>query len=98
MQMLNVCFRLAAGAMLTKLTAACLCLPARNSAAADSVDAPVRGIDRTGMDPGVKPGDNFFAHVNGAWVKRTQIPADRSRWGVGGVLAEEAERRTAELL
>ncbi len=30
-----------------------------------------------GFDPSVKPGDDFFRHVNGGWISRTEIPPDR---------------------
>jgi putative endopeptidase len=39
------------------------------------------GIDLSSIDPAVKPGDNFFLHVNGGWLKTAQIPADRSSTG-----------------
>src|SRR5215469_16722210 len=39
------------------------------------------GVDLTSLDPAVKPGDNFFLHVNGGWLKTAQIPADRSQTG-----------------
>ena len=39
------------------------------------------GVDRTGFDPSVKPGDSFFLHVNGTWLKNNPIPAQYSRWG-----------------
>ncbi|MDB5735584.1 MAG: peptidase, partial [Alphaproteobacteria bacterium] len=39
------------------------------------------GVDLTSIDPAVKPGDNFFLHVNGGWLKTAQIPADRSSTG-----------------
>jgi putative endopeptidase len=31
----------------------------------------------------VKPGDDFDKYANGAWEKRTTIPADQSSAGVG---------------
>jgi putative endopeptidase len=58
----------------------------------------VRGIDEAGMDRSVAPGDDFFAFANGTWLERTEIPADQSGWGVANVLAEEATRRTRDLL
>jgi putative endopeptidase len=69
-------------------------------AEAQPVEVPVagRGIDTVGMDRMVKPGENFYAYANGGWMKATEIPADRSRWGVFSVLAEEATRRTRGLL
>jgi putative endopeptidase len=39
------------------------------------------GIDLSSIDPAAKPGDNFFLHVNGGWLKTAQIPADRSSTG-----------------
>ncbi|MFN9882363.1 MAG: M13 family peptidase, partial [Bacteroidota bacterium] len=27
------------------------------------------------------PGDNFFMHVNGSWIKNTPIPGTEARWG-----------------
>ena len=39
------------------------------------------GVDLSNMDPGVKPGDNFFLHVNGKWLATAEIPPDRSSTG-----------------
>jgi len=39
------------------------------------------GVDLTSLDKSVKPGDNFFLHMNGGWLKTAQIPADRSSTG-----------------
>ena len=36
------------------------------------------GLDLAGMDKSVAPGDDFFRYANGAWLKSTEIPADRS--------------------
>ena len=33
------------------------------------------------MDKSVKPGDNFFLHVNGKWLATAVIPPDRSQTG-----------------
>ena len=59
---------------------------------------PGHGIDTSGMDRTLKPGNDFYSYANGGWMKATEIPADRSRWGVFSVLAEEAARRTRALL
>jgi putative endopeptidase len=52
------------------------------------------GIDRAAMDKTVKPGDDFFAFANGAWVRNTEIPADRS--SIGGFLV--ADQKTEKQL
>ena len=41
------------------------------------------GVDLTGMDKNVNPGDDFDRYVNGAWRDRTEIPADQRSAGVG---------------
>jgi len=60
--------------------------------------AALHGIDVAGMDTAIKPGDDFFQYANGAWIKATPIPADRSSWGNSGILNEEAGERTRTLL
>lgn len=39
------------------------------------------GINTSYMDKTVKPSEDFFRFVNGAWLDNTEIPADRTRWG-----------------
>jgi putative endopeptidase len=56
------------------------------------------GIDVAGMDRSVAPGDDFFAFANGTWAKTTEIPADRSSYGVWAVLSDRAQTRTRELI
>jgi putative endopeptidase len=46
----------------------------------------------------VQPGDDFFSYANGAWVRATEIPPDRSRIGTFQVLSDKAEQRTADLV
>ena len=59
-----------------------------------SLAAASAAFDEAGLDGSVAPGDDFFAFANGTWLARTEIPPDRSTWGVFDVLAEEAMRRT----
>ena len=65
---------------------------------------PLAGVDKThgldlaGMDKSVDPGDDFFGYTNGEWLKTTPIPNDRSSYGVFDILAEEANRRTSDLI
>jgi predicted metalloendopeptidase len=67
----------------------------RMGAAPDSLQTL---FDVEGMDKSVDPGDDFFAYANGTWVKRTEIPPDRSTYGGFWTLQEEADKRTADLI
>jgi putative endopeptidase len=46
-------------------------------------------FDKTGIDPTVKAGDNFFLYANGGWIKNTTIPDDQSGWGSFYTLYED---------
>ena len=50
------------------------------------------GVDLTAADITVKPGDDFFAFVNGGWDKRTQIAPDRTFAGIDSVLNDQIEK------
>ncbi|GGB40756.1 zinc metalloprotease [Sphingomonas metalli] len=56
------------------------------------------GFDLTGMDRSVRPGDDWFRFVNGAWAARTQIPSDRSSYGAFAVLRDVSEQRLRSLI
>lgn len=56
------------------------------------------GFDLTGMDVSVKPGDDFYKFANGAWDAKTEIPADRTRYGNFDKLAELSEARTKAII
>ena len=56
------------------------------------------GIAVANMDRSVKPGDDFYLYANGDWIKRTDIPPDRSRIGVFAKLDELSNKRTAALI
>jgi endothelin-converting enzyme/putative endopeptidase len=56
------------------------------------------GYDQTAMDRGVKPGDDFFDFVNGAWAKRTEIAADRTFVGIDSVLNDQIERDVSAIV
>jgi predicted metalloendopeptidase len=56
------------------------------------------GIATASMDKNVAPGDDFFAYVNGNWVKNTPIPEDRPSIGAFNIADKERERQTRELL
>ena len=56
------------------------------------------GFDLSGMDKTVQPGDDFYAYANGTWAKNTQIPADKSNYGMFTALNDLSQTRTREIL
>lgn len=64
----------------------------------DSAPAPSSGIALDELDPAVRPQDDLFRHVNGKWIARTEIPADKARYGSFYVLAEAAEQAVREII
>lgn len=56
------------------------------------------GFDETGVDPAVRPGDDFDGYASGAWRRRTVMPADHSYWGVWDILEEQAGSDVRDLL
>ena len=56
------------------------------------------GIDLSGRDLSVKPGDDFYRYANGAWDDKTVIPPDRTSFGNFAILAMLSENRTRALI
>ena len=46
------------------------------------------GIDVQALSPTIRIQDDFYRHVNGTWSDKTEIPADKSRWGAFDELRE----------
>ncbi len=66
--------------------------------AQDTPKQDTHGISVANMERSVTPGDNFYLYCNGDWIKRTEIPPDRSRLGVFTTLADLSDKRTAALI
>src|SRR5690606_41932655 len=49
------------------------------------------GIALDELDPAIRPQDDLFRHVNGTWIARTEIPADKSRYCSFYLLADRSE-------
>ena len=56
------------------------------------------GFDTAGMDRSVQPGDNFYMFSNGTWAKNTQIPADKSNYGMFTRLDDLSKDRTRVII
>ncbi len=57
-----------------------------------------RPFDTGRMDTTVSPCSDFFAYVNGTWLKNTQIPASETRWGTFNILADSNNALLREIL
>ncbi|MDB5476903.1 MAG: peptidase family protein [Phenylobacterium sp.] len=56
------------------------------------------GFDASGIDPSVKPGDDFFKWANGKWDEKTKIPPDLTRYGNFDALSVLSENRVHAIL
>jgi len=56
------------------------------------------GINLDLMDKSVKPNDDFFRFVNGTWLKNTDIPADKTRWGSFDELRQNTDKDALAIL
>ncbi len=91
---------LAAGISATALMFA---LPAAAQVAEERPPVPTMsfgewGVDPTLLDPAVDPGDDFFAYVNGKWVRDNPIPAEYSRFGSFNILGEKSTTDVEQLI
>ena len=58
----------------------------------------VVGIALENMDNTVRPNDDFFRHVNGAWIDKTEIPDDQTSWGGFNQLRKKTDADVLEIL
>ena len=73
------------------------CAPAFTAQAQVGADQSASTIE-PGVDTSIKPGDDFFAYANGAWLKSTEIPAGKERWTAGNELTELTRKQVLQLL
>ena len=57
-----------------------------------------RGINVSNMDKKSKPSDDFFRFVNGSWLDKTEIPADKTSWGSFNELRQKTDKDALEIL
>jgi endothelin-converting enzyme/putative endopeptidase len=56
------------------------------------------GIDVSYMDKNTKPSEDFFRFVNGTWLDKTEIPADRTTWGSFNELDQKTDKDALNIL
>jgi predicted metalloendopeptidase len=69
------------------------------TAAADVAARPLRaGIEAATFDKTVRPQDDLYKHVNGAWLAKTEIPADRGVYGGFYEAIDRTQERLKEIV
>ena len=89
----------------TLVAALSLAFAADFALAADAASAPAAtgaalgtGLDKAGMDPAVRPQDSLFFSMNGTWLKKTPIPADKSDYGTFTQLDDLSNERVKGII
>jgi putative endopeptidase len=59
---------------------------------------PISGIALSNIDHSVRPQDDLYQHVNGAWLKDTTIPDDRPLEGTFTALRDGSELAVREII
>lgn len=66
---------------------------------AQNGSVPVQpGISLSNMDTKVRSNDDFFRFVNGIWLDKTEIPADRTSWGSFSELLKKTNQDVITIL
>jgi endothelin-converting enzyme len=60
--------------------------------------ALISGLDLAGFDRSVRPQDDLYRFVGGNWLATTEIPADRSNFGVFAILSDRAQEEIRGLV
>lgn len=56
------------------------------------------GITQSNIDTSVRPQDNFYQYVNGGWIKKSEIPNDKTAIGSFYDLRDEADQNVKEII
>jgi putative endopeptidase len=65
---------------------------------ADGPEIGAWGFDLKGMNTSVSPGQSFMEYANGTWLKTTQIPPDKSNYGMFIALDDRSQERTKQII
>jgi len=53
--------------------------------------SPESGLDMTNIDNTVRPQDDLYQYINGKWLEKTEIPADKSNYGTFTELYDQSQ-------
>ena len=58
----------------------------------------VSGIDLENIDTNIRAQDDFYYHINGKWLEKTNIPADKSNYGSFSQLYDTSQEALKSIL
>jgi putative endopeptidase len=71
----------------------------------DGIEAPIdtpkeltSGLLLENMDKAVKAGDDFQMYINGKWINETEIPSDKSSYGIGSLLNDKSQEDVKKII
>jgi predicted metalloendopeptidase len=56
------------------------------------------GVELYARNTAIAPGDDFFRHVNGAWLDKTEIPAEKASYGAFDIVFDRAEQQVRAII
>jgi putative endopeptidase len=72
--------------------------PGKGTSSAKSDGGKVSGIDKTLFSPDITPGENFYWYANQEWLDKTDIPGDKSNYGIFTVLDDKTRSEVRALI
>ena len=71
---------------------------AASETAQSQPQTPTPAIDLSTFDTSVRPQDDLYMYVNGAWMANTEIPADKSRYGAFIELRDRSREAVRDII
>lgn len=68
------------------------------SLAASAQSEHLKSVDKAGFDNTVRPGDDFYHHINNGWMKAHPLDAEHARYGNFDILADTSAERVRGLV
>ena len=69
-----------------------------NADAQALANGKVSGIDLSLISESVKPGDDFYNYANEKWLQNTEIPSDKSNYGIFTLLDDQTRKKVRTLI
>jgi putative endopeptidase len=67
-------------------------------AACSTAAAATKGPDLSGVDAAVRPQDDLYRHINGAWLRSYRLPPDKTRYSTFNEVNDRVEQQLREVI